>query len=319
MTRIAVLDDFQGVALKAADWSVLPAEAKVTVFNDHIADQTKLIERLRDFEVVCVMRERTPLNRQTIEALPKLKLIVTPGMRNASIDIKAASERGVMVCGTASLGHPTAELTWGLILSLMRHIHTESQAMRQGKWQTTVGGSLKGKVLGMVGLGNLGSQVARIGAAFGMQVIGWSENLTARRAAEVGARLVTKQDLLREADIVTIHLVLSPRTRDLIGAAELALMKPTAYLVNTSRGPIVNEAALIAALEKKQIAGAGLDVYDVEPVPADHKFRTLPNLLATPHLGYVTDDTYNVFYREIVEDVKAWLDGKPVRVLQPSG
>lgn len=317
MARIAVLNDYQNVALKAADWSVLPKEAQVTVFNDHIADEARLVERLRDFEIVCIMRERTPLPRSLIEKLPKLKLIVTTGMRNFSIDMKAAHERGIMVCGTGGVGHPTAELTWGLILSLARHIHSDSQGVREGRWQTTVGRGLKNRVLGLVGLGNLGGRVARIGVAFGMQVIAWSENLTAGRANEVGARLVTKEDLMREADFISIHMVLSQRSRGLIGAKELALMKPTSYLINTSRGPIVDEAALIDVLQKKKIAGAGVDVFEFEPPASDHPLRHLPNALVTPHVGYVTDDNYAVFYREVVEDLKAWFDGKPIRVLEP--
>jgi len=317
MVRIAVLDDYQNVALKSADWSVLPANAEVRVFNDHVADQAMLIERLRDFEVVCAMRERTPLTGDIIAALPKLKLIVTTGLRNASIDVKAAGARGVMVCGTNGVGHPTAELTWALILGLMRHIGSESATMRQGRWQSTVGRSVKGKVLGVIGLGKLGAQVARIGGAFGMEVIAWSENLTARRAAEVGARLVDKETLLREADVVTIHLVLSGRSRGLISGTEFGLMKPDACIVNTSRGPIIDEAALVETLKAGRIGGAGLDVYDVEPLPANHALRGLPNVLLTPHLGYVTDDTYAVFYRETVGAVKAWLDGVPVRVIEP--
>lgn len=317
MTRIAVLDDYQNVARQATDWSVLPNRADVTFFHDHIADHARLIERLRDFDAVCVMRERTPLPRNVIEALPKLKLIVTTGMRNFSIDTKAAAERGITVCGTGGVGHPTAELTWALILGLARHLHSDSQAMRQGKWQTKVGRGLKNRVLGLIGLGGLGGRVARIGNAFGMQVIAWSQNLTQGRASEVGARLVAKDDLLREADFVSIHLVLSERTRGLIGRRELGLMQPTSYLINTSRGPIVDEAALVEALETGRIAGAGLDVYATEPLPPDHRLRSLPNAFLTPHVGYVTDDNYAVFYREVVEDVKGWLEGKPVRVLPP--
>jgi phosphoglycerate dehydrogenase-like enzyme len=317
MVKIAVLDDYQNVALKAADWSVLPAEAQVTTFNDHVADPAKLIERLRDFEIVCVMRERTPLPRAIIEALPKLKLIVTTGLRNFSIDVKAAQERGVIVCGTTGVGHPTAELTWALILGLMRHIHTDHQAMREGGWQTRLGRGLKGRTLGLVGLGNLGGRVARIGVAFGMQVLAWSENLSNGRAGEVGAQHVGKEELLAKSDVVSIHLVLSQRSRGLIGAKDLALMKNDAYLVNTSRGPIVDEKALVEALQSGRIGGAGLDVYDVEPLPKDHPFRRLPNVLLTPHVGYVTDDNYAVFYRETVEDVKAFLDGKPLRVIAP--
>lgn len=317
MAKIAVLDDYQDVARRATDWSVLPKGADVTFFHDHIADHAKLIGRLRDFDVVCVMRERTPLPRNVIEALPKLKLIVTTGMRNFSVDTRAAAERGITVCGTGGVGHPTAELTWALILGLARHLHTDSRAMREGGWQTKVGRGLKNRVLGLVGLGGLGGRVARIGNAFGMQVIAWSQNLTQGRASEVGARLVAKDDLLREADFVSIHLVLSERTRGLIGKRELGLMQPTAYLINTSRGPIVDEAALVEALEAGRIAGAGLDVYATEPLPKDHRLRSLPNAFLTPHVGYVTDDNYAVFYREVVEDVKGWLEGKPVRVLQP--
>lgn len=316
MTRIAVLDDYQNVAQKMADWSVLPKSAQVTVFNDHIADTGKLVERLRDFEIVCVMRERTPLPRAVIDNLPKLKLIVTTGMRNFSIDVKAAHERGVMVCGTTGVGHPTAELTWALILGLMRHIHTDAQAMREGGWQTRVGRGLKGRTLGLIGLGNLGGRVARIGVAFGMNVLAWSQNLTHGRAGEVGAQFASKEEVLRQSDVVSIHLVLSERSRGLIGASDLALMKRDAYLVNTSRGPIVDEAALVEALQHNRIGGAGLDVYNVEPLPKDHPLRRLPNVLLTPHVGYVTDDNYAVFYREVVEDLKGFLEGKPVRVLQ---
>ena len=316
MVRIAVLDDYQNVALQMADWTVLGKDAEIVVFNDHVADPAQSIERLRDFDVVCLMRERTPMPRSTLEALPKLKLLVTTAMRNASVDLAAAAERGITVCGTGGVGHPTAELTWGLILALMRSIPFESQAMRDGGWQTTLGRSLKGKTLGLIGLGTLGGQVARIGVAFGMEVLAWSQNLTARRAAEVGARLAPLDELLIQADVVSIHVVLSGRTRGLLGAPELARMKPTAYLVNTSRGPIVDETALIDALENRRIAGAGIDVYGTEPLPATHRLRRLPNALLTPHLGYVTDDTYAVFYRDTVEDIRAWLDGKPIRVIQ---
>jgi len=317
MVKIAVLDDYQNVALKAADWSVLPKDAQVTVFDDHVADSAKLVERLRDFDIVCAMRERTPLPRAVIEALPKLKLIVTTGMRNASIDVKAAHARGVPVCGTTGVGHPTAELTWALILGLARHIPLDAQAMREGGWQTRIGYGLKRRTLGLIGLGNLGGRVARIGVAFGMNVLAWSENLTRGRAGEVGAQYVSKEELLRQSDIVSIHMVLSDRSRGLIGREELALMKRDAYLINTSRGPIVDEAALIEALQAGRIGGAGLDVYNVEPLPSNHPLRSLPNVLLTPHVGYVTDDNYAVFYRETVEDVKAFLDGKPMRVIEP--
>jgi phosphoglycerate dehydrogenase-like enzyme len=317
MTRIAVLDDYQNVALTSADWSGLPKDAQITVFNDHIADNGRLVERLKDFDIVCVMRERTPLPRAVLEGLPKLKLIVTTGMRNFSIDTKYAAERGIMVCGTGGVGHPTAELTWALILGWMRNIHYDSPGMREGAWQTKVGYGLKGRTLGLIGLGNLGGRVARIGVAFGMNVLAWSQNLTHGRAGEVGAQFASKEKVLSESDIISIHLVLSDRSRGLIGAPEFALMKPTAVLVNTSRGPIVDEAAMLDALENKRIGGAALDVYHTEPLPKDHRLRRLPNVLLTPHVGYVTDDNYAVFYRETMEDVKGFLEGKPVRVLQP--
>jgi phosphoglycerate dehydrogenase-like enzyme len=298
MTRIAVLDDYQNVALTSADWSGLPKDAQITVFNDQIADKGRLVERLKDFDIVCVMRERTPLPRAVLEGLPKLKLIVTTGMRNFSIDTKYAAERGIMVCGTGGVGHPTAELTWALILGWMRNIHYDSPGMREGAWQTKVGYGLKGRTLGLVGLGNLGGRVARIGVAFGMNVLAWSQNLTHGRAGEVGAQFATKEKVLSESDIISIHLVLSDRSRGLIGAPEFALMKPTALLVNTSRGPIVDEAAMLDALQNKRIGGAALDVYHTEPLPKDHRLRRLPNVLLTPHVGYVTDDNYAVFYRE---------------------
>jgi phosphoglycerate dehydrogenase-like enzyme len=315
MTRIAVLDDWQNVARSYADWSVLPKDAEVVVFNDHLRDPELVAERLKDFEIVCIMRERTPFPRAMFERLPKLKLLVSTGPRNASIDLAAAKERGVTVCGTASTGHPTAELAWGLILGLARRIAFEDRAMREGRWQSTIGVDMKGKRLGVIGLGRLGGRVAAVGRAFEMDVVAWSENLTAERAAEAGAKRVAKDELLRTADVVSLHLVLSPRSRGVIGAAELALMKPTALLVNTSRGPLIDEAALIAALRAKRIAGAGLDVYDEEPLPSEHPLRRLDNVLLTPHLGYVTEDTYRVFYGETVEAIAAFLAGSPVRVM----
>jgi phosphoglycerate dehydrogenase-like enzyme len=263
------------------------------------------------------MRERTPFPAGLFPRLPNLRLVVTTGMRNAAIDLAAAARHSVTVCGTKALGSPTAELAWGLILALARRIPQEDRRMREGGWQSTVGVGLEAKTLGILGLGRLGSAVARIGAAFGMRRVAWSENLTAERAADCGAELVTKDELLRAADVVTIHLVLSDRTRGLIGPRELALMKPTAFLVNTSRGPIVDEEALVAALKAGVIGGAGLDVYDREPLPADHPLRRAPRTVLTPHLGYVTEETYRAFYEQTVEDIEAFLAGAPVRVLEP--
>jgi phosphoglycerate dehydrogenase-like enzyme len=317
MTRIALLDDYQGVALRYADWSSLPAGTEVVAFADHLADLDALAARLAPFDGIVVMRERTPVTARLLERLPNLRLLVTTGMRNASIDLAAATARGVTVCGTAGLPYPTAELTWGLILSLMRRVPTEDRATREGRWQVTVGEGLNGKTLGLLGLGTLGSRVAKVGRAFEMQLLAWSQNLTAERASEAGAALVSRDELLARADIVSVHLVLSERTRGLIGARELALMKRSAYLVNTSRGPIVDEAALIAALRAGTIAGAGLDVFDEEPLPGTHPFRQLPSTVITPHLGYVTDETYRIFYGHAREDVEAFLRGAPVRVLRP--
>ena len=263
------------------------------------------------------MRERTAFPRALLERLPKLKLLVTTGMRNASIDVAAATARGIVVCGTAGLPYPTAELTWGLILALVRRIPAEDRATREGRWQISCGLGLNGKTLGVIGLGGLGSRVAKVGRAFEMGVIAWSQNLTEARAAEVGAKLVAKDELLARADVASIHLVLSDRTRGLIGARELSLMKRAAYLINTSRGPIVDESALVAAVRKGTIAGAGLDVYDDEPLAIDHPLRDLPNTVITPHLGYVTEEGYRIFYGQALEDVKAWLAGQPVRVLRP--
>jgi phosphoglycerate dehydrogenase-like enzyme len=315
MIHVAVLDDYQEVALRMADWRVLPSDVKVTVFTDHLPDQNAVAERLKDFEIVVAMRERTPFPKSLLEQLPKLKLLVTTGTRNASIDMEATARLGVVVSGTGLVVYPTAELTWGLVLALLRHIPKEVQAVSMGRWQSTMGVGLNGKVLGVLGLGKLGAQVANFGKAFGMSVIAWSQNLTTGRAAECGATLVGKDELLSRSDVVTIHLVLSNRTRGLIGARELGLMKPTAYLINTSRGPIVDEKALIEALQKRTIAGAGLDVYDIEPLPTDHPLRGLDNAVVTPHIGYVTIETYQVFFHDVVEDIQAFLSGKPIRVL----
>jgi phosphoglycerate dehydrogenase-like enzyme len=317
MTRVAILDDYQDVALRMADWKSLPAGTEVVAFRDHLHDTDAVAKRLAAFDVVVAMRERTAFPRALLEALPKLRLLVTTGMRNASIDVRAATERGITVCGTSALPYPTAELTWGLVLALFRRIPAEDRATRDGRWQTTLGLGLNGKTLGVIGLGTLGSRVARYGRAFEMEVLAWSQNLTPERAAEVGATLVGKDELLARSDVVSIHLVLGDRTRGLIGARELGLMKRTAYLVNTSRGPIVDEAALVRALQDGTIAGAGLDVFEPEPLSLDHPFRRLPNTVITPHLGYVTEETYRIFFGHALEDVQAFLRGEPVRVLRP--
>lgn len=313
--NVAVLDDYQKVALQSADWSDLSRRATITVFNENIAREDSLIEALQPFEVVVAMRERTPFPARVIQALPRLKLLVTTGPYNASIDAAAATEQGVIVCGTGGLLHPTSELTWGLIHAVTRNIPREDQAIRQGRWQTSVGAELGGRTLGIVGLGKLGQRVARVARAFDMNVIGWSQNLTAETAAEHGATLVTKEALFAESDVVTVHLVLSDRTRGLIGSRELGLMKPTSYIVNTSRGPIIDEAALVAALRSGAIAGAALDVFDAEPLPADHPFRSLANTVLTPHIGYVGQETYRIFYADVVDDIDNWLNGTPVRVI----
>ena len=315
MVKIAILDDYQNVARSIGDWGSIP-EAEVQAFQDHVAEEDALVRRLEPFEVIVAMRERTPFPRSLVERLSNLKLLVTTGARNASFDMAAIRERGITVCGTRGSSTSTAELTWGLIIGLTRHIAEEDRSVREGGWQTTIGPSLSGKTLGCLGLGNLGSQVARVGKAFGMDVIAWSQNLTQARCDEMGARLVTKDELFSQSDVVTVHLVLSERTRGIVGERELAMMKPTAYFVNTSRGPIADEDALIRAVRGGRIAGAGIDVYAVEPLSADHPYRTLPNTLLTPHIGYVTSDGYGFMYGDAVEDIKAFLAGSPVRAVQ---
>ncbi len=310
-----VLDDSQAVALRMAEGGALGDGVRVQFFHDHLAEKRALVDRLGPFDVIVAMRERTPFPRSLLAALPGLRLLVTTGMRNASIDLEAAASLGITVCGTEGLGYPTAELTWGLILAWARRIAREDRATRDGRWQTTIGLGLRGKVLGVIGLGRLGSQVAAIGGAFGMSVIAWSQNLTSERAVACGAALVSKDDLLAQADVVTIHLQLSDRTRGLLGRRELGLMKATALLVNTSRGPIVDEGALVAALRQGTIAGAALDVFDEEPLPSDHPLRQLDRTVITPHLGYVTVEGYEVFYRDAVEDIRAFREGRPIRVL----
>ena len=304
---IAVLDDYPGVALSFADWSVLDDLATVTVFRGHAADAEAVVERLLPFDIVCVMRERTPLTKTILERLPRLKLIASTGTGNASIDHAAAAERGVTIVNTGYTSTPTIEMTWALILASARHVTAESGSISAGGWQTTVGDDLAGKALGVIGLGNVGSQVAKIGLAFGMQVIAWSEHLTADAAAAAGVHYVSKDELLEQADVISIHVVLSRRTFGLIGWREFTLMKPSARLINTSRGPIVVEAALVHALATHQIAGAAVDVFDTEPLPLDHPFRFAKNLLATPHIGYASKNLYARFYQDTVDNVRAWL------------
>lgn len=312
--KIAILDDYQNVALEFADWKSLDAE--VEVFTSPIADADELVARLAGAEVVVAMRERTPFPAELLARLTDLKLLVSTGQRNAAIDLKAAEEHGILVCGTGYLSHPTAEHTWALILAAARHLAVELAAMSEGGWQSTVGTPLHGRTLGLLGLGRLGSRVAKVGQAFGMETIAWSQNLTTERAAEHGVTAVSKEELFRRSDVLSVHLVLSKRTRGLVGAAELALMKPDAWLVNTSRGPIVDEAALVEVLRRKEIGGAALDVFEVEPLPADHPLRTLDNTVLTPHLGYVTRDVYEVFFRDAVEDIAAYQAGRPVREMR---
>jgi phosphoglycerate dehydrogenase-like enzyme len=307
MPRIAIFDDYQNVALELADWSPVTERATVTVFNDHLSEAKDIVDRLRDFDAVCVMRERTPLTRDILESLPRLKLIVSTGSRNASIDVDAAAARGIEVMHTNYDSSPTVELTWALILANARNLPIETASVRSGGWQRTVGDGIRGKVLSVLGLGNIGSQVARIAGAFGMDVIAWSENLAPEKAAAAGARLVSKKELFERADILTIHLVLSARTRGLVGSPELALMKRSARLVNTSRGPIVDENALVETLREGRLAGAAVDVYDIEPLPPEHPFRRLDNVIATPHIGYVSRDLYRVFYQDAVTNIAGWL------------
>jgi phosphoglycerate dehydrogenase-like enzyme len=306
--RIAVLDDYQGVALESADWSVLRDRADLAVFRDHLTDPDAVTERLLPFDILCVMRERTPLPRSIIERLPNLKLIASTGPVNASIDIAAAGDHGIAVVHTGYRSDPTIEFTWALILASARNIVTESNSVRGGGWQQTIGTDLRGKTLGILGLGRIGSQVARIGIAFGMNLIAWSQNLTPEAARAAGATLVSRERLFEQADILTIHLVLSGRTRGLVGSSELGRMKPTARLINASRGPIVDEQALIDVLKHRQIAGAALDVFDSEPLPPSHPFRTLENVLATPHIAYVSHSLYKTFYEDTVSNIRKWLD-----------
>ena len=306
--KVAVLDDYQSVALQMADWSPVAQRAEITVFTDHVADQDELVARLAPFDIVFVMRERTPLPRAVLARLPQLKMIASTGPFNASIDMAAAEEFGIHVSTTGGSVAATIELTWALILAGARSLVAESRSVHDGGWQTSVGQELSGKTLGVLGLGRIGAKVARIGAAFGMDVVAWSQNLTPDAADGAGARYVSRETLFATSDVLTIHLKLSDRSRGLIGAAELAAMKPTALLVNTSRGPIVEEGALIDALRGHRIAGAALDVFDTEPLPAGHPLRTLDNVLATPHIGYVADRPYRIFFGDAVAAISDWLD-----------
>jgi phosphoglycerate dehydrogenase-like enzyme len=316
--RCAILDDYQNIALKAADWSPVAKDLDIKVFNQPLGSQDQVIKALADFEIICGMRERTPFPRAVISALPKLKLLITTGARNASFDLAAAKDHGVTVCGTPSFGNPTAGLTIGLMLELTRRIGFENARMKAGEpWQITIGPDLEGQSLGVIGLGKLGARVAKTAQALGMKVIAWSQNLTPEKCREAGVEYATKDDLFRQADFVSIHVILSQRSRGLVGATELGLMKPSAYLVNTSRGPIVDEAALLSALKEKRIGGAGLDVFDIEPLPLDHPFRRLDNVVITPHLGYVSVQNYRAYFAGVVEDIRAFLDGKPVRTMSP--
>jgi phosphoglycerate dehydrogenase-like enzyme len=314
--RLSILDDYQGVALDMADWSPLQGRVEIVVERKPFADEDEAARSLANSEIVAAMRERTPFPRSLVERLPNLKLLNTTGMRNASFDLAALRDRGVVVCGTQGGGLDTAELTWGLIIGAARRIAEDHRAMREGLWQTRIGNRLEGKTLGVLGLGRLGSAVARVGLAFDMEVIAWSPNLTTERAAAVGVERVDKEALLRQSDVLSVHMVLSPRSRGLVGRNDIALMKKTAILVNTSRGPIVDMYAVIEALEAGRLGYAAFDVYDREPLPADHPLRRAPNVLLTPHIGYVTEENYRSSYPQIVQNIVAFLDGHPVRVIQ---
>ena len=314
--RCAILDDYQNVVLKVADWSPVKGDVDIKVFNQHLGGADSVVAALKDFEIVVAMRERTGFPKAVIDALPKLKLLITTGMRNASIDTEAAKAGGVTVCGTGSFGSPTSGIAIGLMLELTRHIGYENARMHAGAaWQSTIGPDLEGMTLGILGLGKLGSRTAAIGKAFGMKVIAWSQNLTAEKCAAAGVGYVSKDDLFRQSDFVCIHVVLSARSRGLVGAKEFSLMKPSAFLINTSRGPIVDEAAMLSALREKKIAGAGLDVFNIEPLPLDHPLRKMDNVVLTPHLGYVSEQNYRAYFVDVVGDIRGFLDGKPARVM----
>jgi phosphoglycerate dehydrogenase-like enzyme len=315
--RCAILDDYQNVALKVTDWSKVAGDLDIKVFSEHLGGPDNVAKALQGFEIIVAMRERTGFSRAVIEKLPDLKLLITTGMRNASIDGAAAKERGVAVCGTPAVGNPTSGIAIGLMLELTRRIGYENARMKAGvPWQSTIGVDLDGLTLGVLGLGKLGIRTARIAKAFGMKVIAWSQNLTPEKCKEAGVDYVSKEDLFRQADFITIHVVLSPRSRGIVGAEEFGLMKPSAYIINTSRGPIIDEAAMLTALREKKIAGAGLDVFDIEPLPTDHPLRKLDNVVLTPHLGYVSVQNYQAYFAGVVDDIRGFLDGKPVRVME---
>jgi len=314
--RCAILDDYLNLSLTVADWSKVTDRVDITVFNHPFASQEAAASALRDFEIICAMRERTPFQKGLFAALPKLKLLITSGMRNAAIDMEAAKDHNVVLCGTQWARDPTAPLTMGLILELTRNIGRENARMHAGEaLQKFVGIEIEGKTLGVVGLGKLGGKVSKLAQAFGMNVIAWSPNLTPERCKEVGVGYASKEELFATADVITVHVVLSQRSRGLVGAADLARMKPAAYLVNTARGPIVDEMALLETLRRKKIAGAAVDVFSVEPLPVDHPFRKLDNLVLTPHLGYVTEESFQNHYRQMVEGIDAWFNGEPARKL----
>lgn len=314
--RCAILDDYQNVALSFADWSQVSGDIDIKVFNEHLGSADQVIAALKGFGIICAMRERTAFPRAVIDALPELKLLITSGMRNASIDLDAAKARGIVVCGTPGFGNATAAIATALMLELARRVGYENMRLKAGAvWQSTIGLDLEGLTLALLGLGKLGTRMAEIGRAFKMHVIAWSQNLTPEKCREAGAEYVSSDELFRRADFLSIHVQLSSRTRGLIGARQFALMKKSSYLINTSRGPIVDEGALLAGLRDKRIAGAGLDVFDVEPLPLDHPLRKLDNVVLTPHLGYVASQNYRAYFAGMVEDIRAFLDGKPVRVL----
>ena len=318
MLKAAILDDYQGVALKLADWSAIGKDVEVKVFDKPFASQAEAIKALQGFTIIAGMRERTPFPRAVLEALPDLKLLITTGAKNNSFDVKAAAERGITVCGTGAVGNPTAGIVFGLMLELTRHLGFENARMKAGEpWQTTIGLDLEGLTLGIVGLGKLGQRVAGIGKAFGMKVMAWSQNLTPEKSQEAGVDYASREDLFTKSDFVSIHYQLSERSRGLITAADLGRMKKSAYLINTARAPIVDQAALLKVLQDRKIAGAGLDVFEVEPLPLDHPYRKLDNVVLTPHLGYVSEQNYRKYFPDIVEDIRAFLDGKPVRVIAP--
>jgi phosphoglycerate dehydrogenase-like enzyme len=314
--RCAILDDYQNVALNSADWSKIKGDVELKVFNEHLGGPDKVIAALQGFQIVVATRERTGFPKQVIDALTDLKLLISTGMRNASIDTEAAKARGVTVCGTGSFGSPTSGIAIGLMLELTRHIGYENARLHAGAvWQSTIGPDLEGMTLGILGLGKLGTRTANIAKAFGMKAIAWSQNLTPEKCQEAGVGYIGKDDLFRQSDFITIHVVLSQRTRGIVGGKEIGLMKPTAFIINTSRGPLIDEAALLVALRDKTIAGAGLDVFDVEPLPLDHPLRKMDNVVITPHLGYVSEQNYRHYFAGVVEDIRGFLDGKPVRVM----